>query len=324
VKIIIPVAGAGTRLRPHTYTQPKPLLNVAGKPILAHILDSVIPLKPSKVILIVSHQGEKIAGFVRKNYDIKFSLVHQAELLGLGHAIYLTRTEFDQEPILIILGDTIIESNLLKNLKGRFNLLGVKPVKDPQRFGIAEVKAGLVTNLVEKPERPKGNLALVGLYYIRSTGILRETLDRIVRQKVTTKGEIQLTDALQRMIKQGVKFKTFNIQGWYDCGKTETLLETNQRLLEKSGGSVRTHKKALIIPPVYLAPSAQIANSVIGPYATVLDRVRITNSIIKNSILSKGCCVQDAILENSLIGQYAKVNGRAKSINLGDSAEITA
>ena len=322
MKIIIPAAGEGTRLRPHTYTRTKVLLNVAGKPILSHILDPLVQLKPSKVVFIVGSNGEKIAHFVREQYKFKVSFIKQDKPLGLGYAVSLAKNEFGKEPLLIILGDTIVEKELFGRLERRYDWLGVKEVEDPERFGIAEVKGGLVRKLVEKPQHSQGNLALVGLYYIKSTDIFKAGLDEILHRRVQTKGEYQLTDALQLMIDRGVKFRTMRVKEWYDCGKVETLLETNRKLLEKDSPKPPRFDGSLVLPPVYIDKTAEIKSSIVGPYVTVLEKALIHNSIVKNSILSEGCRVQDAVLENSLIGQQARVHGKVKSVNLGDSSEI--
>lgn len=321
MKIIIPAAGAGTRLRPHTNSQPKVLLNVAGQPMLAHILDPLMPLRPSRVIFIVGYLGEKIASYVRKNYPFRPVFIDQKRPQGLGHAIYLAREEIKDEPVLIVLGDTIVEASLFKKLDRKNDWLGVKMVKDPHRFGIAETKNGFVRKLIEKPEHPKGNLALVGLYYIKSTRIFRECLKQIVQNKIKTRGEYQLTDALQMMIERGVKFKTVEVKEWYDCGKVETLLETNRKLLEKNGSHYPRLKSALVFPPAYIARPVDIKWSIIGPNVTVLKKAKVHNSVVRNSILAEGCSVQNAVLENSVIGQKARVHGKVKSINLGDWQE---
>ncbi len=322
MKIIIPAAGEGTRLRPHTYTRTKVLLNVAGKPILAHILDPLVRLKPTKVVFIVGTNGEKIAHFVREHYRFKTGFIKQDKPLGLGYAVSLAKKEFGREPLLIILGDTIVEPEFFRRMARKTDWLGVKVVNDPRRFGIAETKQGMVKKLVEKPEHPQGNLALVGLYYIKSVDIFRASLEEIIHRGVQTRGEYQLTDALQLMINKGVKFRPVRVKEWYDCGKVETLLETNRKLLEKNSTRIPKLRDALLVPPVHLAKSAEIKNSIVGPYVTVLDKALIHNSIVKNSILAEGCRIEDAVLENSLIGQNARVHGKVKSINLGDSSEI--
>ncbi|OGC75641.1 MAG: hypothetical protein A2145_04325 [candidate division Zixibacteria bacterium RBG_16_40_9] len=309
MKIIIPAAGVGTRLRPHTYTDPKVLLNVAGKPILAHILDNLVALKPTEVIFIIGFLGQKIIDFVKKNYKFKSNFVEQKKLLGLGHAIYLTSNFITEEPVLIILGDTIIESNLKFILKSKTNLLGTCPVDDPQRFGIAEVKNGWVTKLTEKPKRPKGNLALVGVYYIKDTGLFKQGLKEVVEKGQKTKGEYQLTDVLQKMIEKKAKFKTFKVQGWYDCGKIETLLETNRHLLMRKS-FLPSHKNftgSLILPPVFISPQAQIEHSVIGPFVTVTDKARVKNSVVFDAIVNEKAQVRHSILNSQVVSKNAKI-----------------
>lgn len=310
MKVIIPAAGIGTRLRPHTFSEPKALLQVAGKPILAHIIDNLIPLKPSEVIVIIGFLGQKIIDFVRKNYKFKTNFVEQRKLLGLGHAVYLAKESITQEPVLIILGDTIIESNL-KIISGtRNNLLGVCPVEDPQRFGIAEVKNGWVTKLTEKPKRPNGNLALVGLYYIKDTDLFKHCLTEIVENDQKTKGEYQLTDVLQKMIEKKAKFKTFEVQGWYDCGKIVTLLQTNRHLLMKKFFSFRLKnlKGSLILPPVYISSKAKIENSVIGPFVSIGNQARIKNSVVFDSIINEKAQVRKSILNSRVVKKKDRIN----------------
>ena len=310
MKIIIPAAGVGTRLRPHTYSEPKALLNVAGKPILGHILDNLKPLGPKEVIFVIGFLGQKIIDFVKKNYKFKTNFVKQKKLLGLGHAIYLTRNFISQEPALIILGDTIIDSDLKFVKKSKYNLLGTCEVKDPQRFGIAEVQNGWVKKLTEKPKRPKGNLALVGVYYIKDTNLFTQCLKEIVEKRHRNKGEYQLTDVVQKMIEKKAKFKTFKVQGWYDCGKIETLLETNRDLLMKNKFSpgLKNFRGSLILPPVFISPKAKVENSVVGPFATIADEARVKNSVIVDSIVNEKAQVQQTILNSQVIRKNAKIN----------------
>ncbi len=310
MKVIIPAAGVGTRLRPYTKTDPKALLQVAGKPILAHILDNLIPLRPTEVIIIIGFWGQKIIDFVKKNYKFKSKFVEQKKLLGLGHALYLAQEFITEEPVLIILGDTIIESNLKIISGSKSNLLGVCPVEDPQRFGIAEVKNGWVTKLTEKPKKPKGNLALVGLYYLRDTKLFKNCLKEIVENGQKTKGEYQLTDVLQKMIEKKAKFKTFPVSGWYDCGKIETLLETNRNLLMKNHFSARLKRLtgSLILPPVFISPKAKIENSVIGPFVSIADQARVKNSVIFDSIINQEAQVQKSILNSQVVKKKDRIN----------------
>ncbi|MGD0339248.1 MAG: sugar phosphate nucleotidyltransferase [Bacteroidota bacterium] len=321
MKAIIPVAGVGSRLRPHTYTLPKVLLNVAGKPIIGHIIDKLIETGIDNATVIVGYMGDKIREYITNHYDIHVDFVEQEERFGLGHSIYIARETLPSEPVLIILGDTIFDVDLVPIIKQNESALGVKWVEDPRRFGIAEVDHGYIKNLIEKPEHPTSNLALVGLYYITNTRLLIESVTQLVKENIRTKNEYQLTDALQLMISKGERIKTFHVEGWYDCGKPETLLETNRHLLDKYP-SKPSHDGIVVIPPVFISKKCTISHSVIGPYATIADGAVVRDAIIRNSIISEDAQVQGALLENSIVGNNATVRGVWKRINVGDSSEI--
>ena len=321
MRAIIPVAGVGSRLRPHTYTVPKVLLNVAGKPIIGHIMDKIIENGFDEATIVVGYLGEKIKDYIHSTYPIRVDFVEQEERLGLGHAIYLSRNTISRDPILIILGDTIFDVNLRAMMTGPDSVIGVKEVDDPRRFGVAEVADGYITRLVEKPQEPKSNLAVVGLYYITRPQVLVESLKEIIRTDVRTKGEFQLTDALQLMLQKGEKMRTFAIEGWYDCGKPETLLSTNRHLLEV-GPTTPPPPGVVIHPPVYLSPKAVVKNAVLGPHTTIAHGAVVENSIIRNSIISEDAEVRDALLEDSIVGNSAKIRGSYKRINIGDSSEL--
>jgi glucose-1-phosphate thymidylyltransferase len=321
MRAIIPVAGFGSRLRPHTFTVPKVLLNVAGKPILAHILDKIIADGFDEATIIIGHLGDKIQEFVSTNYKIRADFVEQKEPLGLAHAISLSRKTFTDDPLLIILGDTIFDVNLKPLLRQPYSAIGVKSVEDPRRFGVVEVKNKFVTKLVEKPEHPASNLAIVGLYWIRKPKLLESCIDELFAKKKTTKGEYQLTDALQLMLARGEKITTFPVEGWYDCGKPETLLATNRHLLDVAGTRVK-RENVVIIPPVHIAKSAKIVNSVIGPYATVAAGAVVEDSLVRDSIISEDAVVSQSMLERSIVGVNTVIRGSFKRINIGDSSEI--
>jgi glucose-1-phosphate thymidylyltransferase len=321
MRAIIPVAGVGSRLRPHTYSVPKVLLNVAGKPIIGHILDKIIEAGFDEATIIVGYLGEMIKEYALKSYKIKFDFVEQEERLGLGHAIYLSRHTFSVAPILIILGDTIFDVDIKLMIANQQTQIGVKYVDDPRRFGVAESMNGQIVHVVEKPEHPKSNLALVGLYYIAHPPLLVNCLEEMIKSDRRTKNEFQLTDALQMMIGRGEQMKAFPVEGWFDCGKPETLLSTNQHLLESQ--EVPPRRKGVVIqPPVFISEKAKVSNSIIGPNATIADHVIIENSIIRNSIIGEGATVINSLLEESLIGTNAVVRGNYKRINIGDSSEL--
>lgn len=322
MRAIIPVAGVGSRLRPHTYSVPKVLLNVAGKPILGHILEKLTGEGISEASIVVGYMGEKVQEYVSSAFPgLRVEYVEQEETLGLGHAIYLARHTLGTGPILIILGDTIFDVDLRPVLRGEYSSLGVKSVEDPRRFGVAQLRDGFIQHLVEKPETPVSNLAVVGLYYIRRPQLLAECLNQLVDRNIRTKNEYQLTDALQMMIDRGEKMTTFPVEGWYDCGKPETLIATNRALLEK--GSTKRHiEGVVVVEPVYIDPTAVLENCVIGPNTTVSAGAVVSDAIIRNSIVGEGAKVHKALLDNSIIGPGAAVNGSYKRINVGDSSEL--
>jgi glucose-1-phosphate thymidylyltransferase len=199
--------------------------------------------------------------------------------------------------------------------------LGVKEVEDPRRFGVAETENGFITKLVEKPDQPRSKLALVGIYYVKNPQILVECLRDEIKGNIRTRGEFQLTDALQMMIDRGERMKTFPIEGWFDCGKPESLLETNRHLLNQRSTGF-TDPSVVVQVPVFISEQATVRNSIIGPYATIADDAVVENSIIRNSIVSEGARVANALLEDSIVGNNASIRGTYKRINIGDSSEL--
>jgi glucose-1-phosphate thymidylyltransferase len=322
VKVIIPVAGIGTRLRPHTHTAPKALLYVAGKPLLGHILDSLKNIEFDEITFIVGFLGDQIVDFVQKNYDFNARFVEQKELHGLGYAINMGLDDDEKEDILVLLGDTIIETNWDSFIGQGKNLLGVKQVNDPRRFGVAEVDGDRIIKLWEKPDNPPSNLALVGIYYIKDTPLLKQCLYELIEADIKTRNEYQVTDAFQIMLDKGAEIHTYEIEGWYDCGKAETLLETNHHLLDKCEECAPKIDGSVVIPPVFIDKTAKIENSIIGPFASIAAAATVENSIIINSIVALGAQVHNASLKNSLIGDHAIVNGHYKILNVGDSSEV--
>ncbi|UCG53128.1 MAG: NTP transferase domain-containing protein [Candidatus Latescibacterota bacterium] len=323
MKAVIPAAGVGTRLRPHTYTLPKALLYVAGKPIISHILDEVRELDVSGVVLIVGYKGELIEEYVSQAYrDLKIDFVYQRERLGIGHAVHMTRAVADVgEPLLIILGDTILKTDLTQVAGNTVNVLGVKEVEDPRRFGVCELRNGKIVRLVEKPKDPPGNLAVVGLYHIVDSSLLFEVLQQQQDQNIRNHGEYQITDALQMMIDRGAEFAPFEIGEWFDCGKPEALLETNRQLLMGKDDIPQT-EGSIILPPVSIDPSATIKNSIIGPYVSIASNSVVENSIVRDSVLDQGSTVSNCLLKSSIIGSQAVIRGGFQNLNIGDSSEV--
>jgi glucose-1-phosphate thymidylyltransferase len=322
MKAIIPVAGVGSRLRPHTFSQPKVLLNVAGKPIIAHIMDKLIESGIDEAIIIVGHLGDQIERYIETHYSIKLTFVAQTQQLGLAHAVQMCKPYVTgNEPLFIILGDTIFDVDLMPVLSANISTLGVKEVEDPRRFGVAITDSGRITKLVEKPDQPVSNLALVGLYCLRQADTLFKSIDFIIANNITTKGEFQLTDALQHMIDHGEPFSTFPVQGWYDCGKPETILETNEILLHKYHQE-KAYAGCIINPPVFIADSATVTNAIIGPNVTIAEYATVNDAIISNSIIGEKSQVNDIMLDRSIIGNNAIASAMGHQLNIGDYSEI--
>ena len=322
MKAIIPVAGVGTRLRPHTFSHPKVLLNVAGKPIIGHIMDKLIASGIDEAIVIVGYLGNMVEKWLLKHYSIKFTFVNQPERLGLAHAIWMCKPYVsDNEPLFITLGDTIFEVDLEPVLKSPFSTLGVKEVEDPRRFGVAVTEGGKIVKLVEKPDTPISNLAIVGLYFLHQAGPLFSSIDYLIDHDFKTKGEYQLTDALQLMIEQGETFTTFPVSGWYDCGAAETLLSTNEILLKKNA-TTKTYPGCIINEPAFIANNANIENAIIGPNTTIGEHAVISDAIIRDSIIGNYARVSHIMLDNSIVGNNAWITGNPHEINIGDYSEI--
>ncbi len=319
---IVPVAGAGTRLRPHTHTTPKALLLVAGKPILGHILDQLKTARPERVILVIAPgpQGERIREYAASRSDLQIECVVQPEPLGLGHAVYQAKSAAGSGPLLIVLGDTIVQAEIGEFVRNG-SRIGVREVSDPGRFGIATIRGDRIVDLVEKPEVPASNLALVGLYYVANGGGLFECLDTLVREGRTTRGEVQLTDALELLLKRGEELRPFPVEGWYDCGKTETLLETNRALLDLLATPV-SREGVVVLPPVALDPTADVSASVIGPHVSIGPHAKVRRAVVRNSIVNQGATVEDMLLEGSVVGENAVVRGAYQRLNVGDSSEV--
>jgi glucose-1-phosphate thymidylyltransferase len=322
MKVIIPLAGFGTRLRPHTYTQPKPLISVAGKPVLGHILDKLVGLDIEEIIFIIGYLGDQISEYVTANYNFRSRYIEQKELKGQAHAIYLAK-EHVSGPVLIIFVDTIFETELeILAREASDGVIFVKEVEDPRRFGVVITENGFITKLVEKPSTPVSNLAVIGLYYIKDSRLLLECISELIRKDIKTKGEYFLADAFQLMIDKGSRFAARTVEVWEDCGKPETVLHTNRYLLEHGGAQEIETENSVLIPPVYIEKSAVIKDSVVGPYVSVAGEATIVRSIIRDSIINERAQIEDASLSQSLIGKDAYVRGSFERLNVGDSSQV--
>lgn len=327
MKAIIPVAGAGAKLRPHTYTQPKALIPLAGKTILSFIVDQFREVGIDEFIFVLGYLGDKIQDYIEQTYpNLKTHFVYQNDRQGTAHAIELAKSIVGDDEVFISLGDTICEFDIREVMNSPHSMLGVKKVDDPRDFGVAEIaEDGSIERVVEKPAIPKSNHALVGLYKIKESAILFECFHQLFQNNIKSNGEYNLTDALDCMIHRGVKFHSFKVKHWYDCGKKETLIETNAVLLKKSGGITvdpSLYKNSIIIPPVSIADNCVIENSIIGPHVTIGNNTTIQSSVVKDSIIGSYTSLDEVVLDNSLIGSDASVKGLSRTLNIGDNTEI--
>jgi len=256
MKVIIPLAGFGTRLRPHTFTKPKPLVSVAGKPVLGHILDKLVGLDIEEIVYVVGYMGDQIRDYVEANYAFPSRYIEQKDLRGQAHAIYLVK-DYVSGPVLIIFVDTIFEADLASlSSEQADGVLYVKEVDDPRRFGVVITRGGFITQLVEKPNTPVSNLAVIGLYYIRDSQVLMDCIAELIEKDIKTQGEYFLADALQLMIDRGAKLVAKKVDVWEDCGKPETVLHTNRYLLEHGGAQEIADREFVLVPPVYIGRRA--------------------------------------------------------------------
>ncbi len=304
------------------------MIPIAGKTILSFIVDQLQEAGIKEYIFIVGYLGEKIQEYVKNAYPHLIThFVYQNERQGTGHAIQLTRSLAGDDELIVVLGDTIAEFDVKEVVNSPFSMLGIKKVDDPRNFGVAELDdEDMVERVVEKPAIPKSNMALVGIYKLKETKLLFECLRQLLTENIKTNGDYNLTDALQCMISKGAKFKALRVKSWYDCGKKETLLESNATLLKKQGGNVNAvshhFENTIIIPPVSIAPGCTIKNSIIGPHVAVGSNTTVNYSIIRDSIIGSYTHLFEVVLDNSLIGSDASVKGLSRSLNIGDNTEI--
>lgn len=330
LKIIIPMAGLGTRLRPHTWSKPKPLVQVAGKTVLAHLLDSFSTLPDPdniELVFIIGYLGDQVREYMAEYFpEVKAHYVVQPEMKGQSQALHLAK-EFLHGPIIVVFADTLAETDF--SMVGKEDLDGyawVKTVPDPRRFGVAEVNSeGFITRLIEKPTEMENNRVVIGLYYYRYGEKLLSAIETQLATGKTLKGEYFLTDATTIMLENGARMKTINVKAWLDAGTTEALLETNVHLLDQMG--IGSPLKGVgpdvkIIQPVSIDPSVTLSYCQVGPHASIAKNCTIENSTVKDSIIDEGCVIQSSRLEHSLIGRKVQIDGVEGSVDLGDNSQV--
>lgn len=319
---IIPAAGKGTRMRPLTWSNPKPLIPVAGRPMLAHVMDSLLEANVDHITLIIGYLGDAIVDWARSNYpDIEVDFAVQAEADGLASAVLLADKYVDDGPSMVVLGDTLFSADL-SVLRGESrNMIVASPVEDPSRFGVVVMDGDRVAKLVEKPSEPISKLAIVGVYYFASGSKLMDYCRELKEKDIKTRGEYQLTDAMQLMLQNGEPFGILDIDGWYDCGKPETLLETNRELLDRNGGSgTPLLENSTVIPPCFFGPETVIKNSIVGPWFSGGSGVIIENSRISDTIAGSDSIFQSVNITESVTGERSRISGSPAKIYIGDDS----
>ncbi|RJP51786.1 MAG: nucleotidyltransferase [Anaerolineaceae bacterium] len=336
LKIVIPMAGWGTRMKPHTWSKPKPLVSVAGKTSLEHLLDMFKTLPDPEnteyIFIVGPYLGEtQIPAFIKEHYpQLKAHYVVQHEMRGQSHALTLAREYLRRGPLVICFSDTLMETDFsfLSNEQSD-GVAWVMPVEDPRRFGVAEEDPdGWVKRFIEKPQSMDNNLVVVGCYYFKSADKLLAAIDDQIKRGIMLKNEYFLTDAISIMIERGAKIRTNKISTWLDTGTIEATLDTNKTLLEKQGPKLQTFTSSnvKIVAPVAIHETAEISNSTIGPYVSIGANCKIENSQITESILEADCEIKDAALSRSLIGRQARVkakgDGHVMQLNIGDTSSV--
>jgi glucose-1-phosphate thymidylyltransferase len=325
------MAGLGTRLRPHTWSKPKQLVSVAGKAMIDHVIDSLSTLPdPENIELvnIVGYLGDQIEEYIREHYPhLKAHYVTQEDPRGQSHAIQLARQYLDG-PALVVFADTLIETDLAFLSQEEAQAVAwVKPVPDPRRFGVAMLDHnGKVQRLIEKPEDLDNNLAVVGFYYFKDSSALLQAIDEQMERNLQLKGEFFLADAINIMLEHGLCMRAQKVETWLDAGTPEALLETNRYLLRNgldNSRAVEQRQGVVINPPVFIHPTAQVTQSILGPYVSLGAGCQVENSIIRDSILEDEALATGVILENSLVGRRAQLIRRPGVFNVGDNTEVT-
>lgn len=326
MKLVIPMAGLGTRMRPHTWARPKPLLPVAGRPILAHILERFRGLPIEQYVFIVGWLGEQIRSYAEEHCDVPTAFVTQDKMLGQAHAVWLAR-EHLVGPLFLMWVDTLFYETDLSGLDdpGLDGMVFTKQVDDPRRFGVVEVDAdGRVTKLIEKPDSVDNKTVLMGLYYFRDGEALVQACKQLMDRRLKTKGEYYLADAVSLMVEQGANFRTREVGVWQDTGKPETTLDTMRYVLEHGDDNsfAAPRPGVAIIPPVYIDPDAIVERSIVGPYVSIEKEARIRDSVLRDTLVDEGAEIDAMLLKSSIIGRGAQLRGDFRAVNVGDSSSV--
>jgi glucose-1-phosphate thymidylyltransferase len=331
MKVVILMGGHGTRMRPHAWSRPKPIMQVAHNTVIGHILDRMAAVATDEVILVVGYKGEQIEAWVREHYShLDLHFIYQDEALGQAHALWLCGDRLDGGEVVVSLGDIIIEADFERIPRGDLPA-GAPPadavfmtmaIDDPRHFGcLTTGPDGFIDRIIEKPQSGDYRLALAGVYWFWDSRVLWQTLDQTLQSNRQTQGEYFLADTFQLMLERGDRIGAQAIRAIVDIGSPANRLAANRQLLSQGPGESVARDGVTIIPPVYIDPSAVVERSVIGPYVTITGEARVTNAILRNSIIDPRAMVSNCILTDSIIGANARLVGQAQSFILGDDSQ---
>ncbi len=319
------MAGAGVDLRPHSYTQPKALIPLAGNTVLGIIVDQLKEVGIRDFIFIIGYLGEKITHYIyEKHSDIQAHFITQENRKGVGHAVSLAKEIVHGDEVFITLGDTICEYDITAVMQCPHSMIGVRRTDHPRDFGVVEISDNAIESVIEKPQIPKSNMAMVGIYKIKESTLLFDCLEKNIADGIVTQGQVTITDAIDGMINQGVKFEPFKVDNWFDAGNKDSLLASNAILIKKYGqrSSPEEYEDSVIIDPVSIGPGCVIKNSIVGPNVTLGENTRIERSIVSNSIIGAFTNLSDIVLTDSLIGGDTLLKGKKRILNVGENTTI--
>ena len=321
--VIFPVAGLGSRLRPLTWSKPKPLVQVAGKPMFEHVMDRVLPYEPEKIVFVTGYLGDEIEAWARATYpDQELAFVEQPEMLGQTDAIIRTR-ELCNDDVLIIFPDAIFEADFSALAESENDgIVFTKIVEDPSSLGVTVVEDGYITKLIEKPAEPVSFEATVGIYYFKRAQDLFDAIDEQMRLGIKTKNEYFIADAIQIMIDRGAKFRTSTIDVFEDCGNADALLHTNQYLLKLNPPSPAQRPASVIIPPSFVDSTALIEHAVVGPNVSIGANAVVRDSVVRDAVVEPGSKLLGVVVEHAVIGRNVSITGKPKEFNLADNSKV--
>ncbi len=333
MRIIIPMAGMGKRMRPHTLTVPKPLVHVAGKPIVQRLVEDIVKVcgeKVEEIAFVIGHFGaetEQMLLSIAKDMGAIGRIYYQEQALGTAHAIMCAKASIEGKTV-VAFADTLFKADFTMDTE-KEGIIWVQKIDNPSAFGVVKLSAsGVITDFVEKPKEFVSDLAIIGIYYFKDGAYLKKELQYLLDHNITEKGEFQLTNALENMKQKGTQFEPGQVTEWLDCGNKEATVYTNQRVLEfKKGlpelkGQNINNSNSVIIEPCFIGSNVRLTNSIIGPHVSIGDNCIVENAVIKNTIVGQNTSLNSTTIANSMIGSFAVIQGKALDLSVGDYNQL--